>query len=227
MQMIKIFIFLSFISANFFCQGLSEILLYSSPDPNSNYVVLSEGESIDGYTKQGNQIFGGEIDCNINPLKGVDIQSFQVLPGTKYSRDKNRVYYPIKVTCKDYEDCGVCYYDSVEVKNANPAKFEYLGKGYAKDSNYVFYRGRIISAADNSTFRLISCPDEMIFATDANNVYNGDVVFEGADPSTFRYEEVEVQVEGTNHILVDKNKKWAFYNNSDIIQIGKENNKIN
>jgi hypothetical protein len=89
----------------------------------AQWTPLKNKERIDGYTRINNSIYGGEIDCNISPLKDVDANSFEAFPGSLYGLDKNRVYYPIMRNCVDYEDCGVCYYMEYIVEGANPKSF--------------------------------------------------------------------------------------------------------
>ena len=94
---------------------------------DKGWIELNDKERIDGYTRIGDSIFGGEIACNIEPLRGIDIKSFKVLPGTLYAKDTNHVYYPLAIPCIDYTDCGVCYYGKVIVERANSMTFKYLG----------------------------------------------------------------------------------------------------
>lgn len=107
------------------------------------WTTLNNKERIDGYTKIGDSIFGGEIACNVKPLNGIDIKSFKVLAGTKYAKDNIHVYYPLEIPCVDYEDCGVCYYGKIIIDNANPRTFKYLGKDYATDGENVFFSWKI------------------------------------------------------------------------------------
>jgi hypothetical protein len=104
------------------------------------WTSLNDKEQIDGYTRIGDSIFGGEIACNITPLKNIDFKSFEVLAGTKYAKDTNHVYYPLEIFCVDYADCGVCYYSKIILENANPDSFRYLGKDYATDNKHVYFR---------------------------------------------------------------------------------------
>jgi hypothetical protein len=73
------------------------------------WLALNNKERIEGYTRIGDSIFGGEIGCNVKPLKDIDVKTFKVLAGTNFAKDKNHVYYPLEEHCVDYTDCGVCY----------------------------------------------------------------------------------------------------------------------
>jgi hypothetical protein len=107
------------------------------------WTSLKNKERVDGYTRIGDAIFGGEISCNVKPLKDIDVETFQVLPGTKYAKDKNHVYYPIAIICRDYSDCGVCYYSDIIVPDAAVDTFRYLGNEYATDGKNVYFRGEL------------------------------------------------------------------------------------
>jgi len=146
-----------------------------------SWVSLKDKESIDGYTRIGDSIFGGEIACNIEPLKGIDIETFVVLAGTSYAKDKSNVYYPISVDCIDYEDCGVCYFSKIVIERANPENFKYLGKEYATDGKNVYFRGELIPDADGETFKVINGPEFFFFATDKNYVFKHNEKFGIAD----------------------------------------------
>jgi hypothetical protein len=118
------------------------------------WTILQKNECIDKYTRIGDSIFGGEIACDIEPLKNLDAKSFQVLPGTGYAKDKNHVYFPINTSSIDYSDCGVCFFEEILVENANPVTFQYLGKDYATDGKLVFFRGQLLENANGPTFRV-------------------------------------------------------------------------
>ena len=185
------------------------------------WTPLKDKERIDGYTKVGDSIFGGEIDCNIKPLKNIDIKTFKVLAGTKYAKDTNHIYYPIETNCIDYTDCGVCYYSKVILENANPATFQYLGKDYATDGKLVFFRGQLLQGADGATFKVIEGPEYFYFATDKNSVYKHDKIFAGADPATFNYlkNDPRNKVLENRYIIGDKNSKWEYIPPDQIVKI--------
>jgi len=185
------------------------------------WTSLNNNERIDGYTKIGDSIFGGEIDCNIKPLKNIDIKTFKVLAGTKYAKDTNRVYYPKETNCIDYEDCGVCYYSKIILENANSATFQYLGKDYATDGKLVFFRGQLLLGADGATFKVIEGPQYFYFATDKINVYMHNKIFTDADPATFNYLKSEPRNREleNRYIIGDKNSKWEYIPPDQVIKI--------
>jgi len=181
---------------------------------NAEWTPIRNDEKIDGYTRIGDSIYGGEIACNISPLKGIDIETFKVYPGTKYAKDKNHVYFPLKINCVDYEDCGVCYYSTIIIDGANPSTFKYLGNDYATDGKKVFFRGNLISVADGATFKVIEGPQYFYFAVDKNYVYRTDRIFPEADPSTFYFDKSNKQniisEFDSKYIIGDKSNKWEF-----------------
>jgi len=191
-----------------------------------SWVSLKEKESIDGYTRIGDSIFGGEIACNIEPLKGIDIETFIILAGTKYAKDKNNVYYPIGVGCIDYEDCGVCYFSEIIMERASPESFKYLGKEYATDGQNVYFRGELMPNADGKTFKVINGPEFFFFATDKNYVYKHNDIFNNADSKTFYYDKTDKRniVREYEHrfIIGDRNKEWEFIPPNTINEIKKE-----
>ena len=192
---------------------------------NKGWIILKENERIDGYTRVGNSIFGGEIDCNIEPLMGVDAQSFKVLPGTSYAKDRNHVYYPLVVPCIDYSDCGVCFYGEIIIKSANPETFEYLDKEYAVSGRNTYFRGELIPQADGKTFRVVDGPEQFYFAVDTNYVYIYDRIFKEADPSTFYYDKNDkrntTDLLMEKYIIGDKNHKWQYSPLYTLKELGK------
>lgn len=181
---------------------------------NIGWIELNDKESVDGYTKIGNSIFGGEIACNVKPLKKIDVKSFKVLAGTRFAKDTNHVYYPLEITCIDYEDCGVCYYDKIIVERASPKTFKYIDKDYATDGNRVYFRGVLIPNADGMTFRVINGPEYFYFAVDKNNVYKHNQILENADPLTFYYDKNDKRNIDTEYqhkfIIGDEKNVWEF-----------------
>ena len=190
------------------------------------WTSLNDKERIDGYTRIGDSIFGGEIACNIKPLKNIDTKSFKVLPGTKYAKDTVHVYYPIETNCIDYTDCGVCYYSKIILDNANPSNFRYLSKEYATDGKLVFFRGQLLQGADGATFKVIDGPEYFYFATDKFHVYKHDKVFNDADPATFYYDKTDPRTKASEYdniyIIGDKNYEWEYIPPDQIKKVDKK-----
>lgn len=193
-----------------------EDIIYRSDEftDNNNWITLGDKESLGGYTRIGDSIFGGEINCNIKPLKDIDVESFKVLAGTEYAKDKNFVYYPTGVFCVDYTDCGVCYYKDVIVENANPESFQLIEKDYSKDDQHIYFRGELLSGADESSFKVIDGPAFFYFAKDKNHVYKHGEIFKDADPETFYFEKENPEniISTYDHkfIIRDKDNVWEF-----------------
>jgi len=190
------------------------------------WTLLKDKERVDKYTRIGDSIFGGEIACNVKPLKNVDAKTFKVFAGTKYAKDKNHVYYPLAIPCIDFTDCGVCFYGKVIIESAHPEDFKYLGKEYATDGKNVYFRGELIKSADGETFKVIDGPEFFYFATDKNFVYKHNTLFKDADPSTFYFDKSDKrnmnQKYGSKYIIGDKNKQWEFIPPNTINEIEKQ-----
>jgi DKNYY family len=190
------------------------------------WTSLNNKERIDGYTRIGDSIFGGEIACNIKPLKNIDTKSFKVLAGTKYAKDTNHVYFPIQTFCVDYADCGVCYYSKIILENANPVSFQYLGKEYATDGKLVFFRGQLLQGADGATFKVIDGPEYFYFSIDKYHVYKHDKIFNDADTATFYYDKTDprniASEYGSRYIIGDKNNEWEYIPPDQIKSVDKK-----
>jgi hypothetical protein len=193
-------------------------------EDNKGWILLEDKVSVDGYTRIGDSIFGGEIACNIRPLKKIDIKTFEVLPGTKYARDINHVYYPLAIPCIDYSDCGVCFYGKIIINEANPETFKYLGKEYAVDGHNAYFRGEKIQDADGQTFRIVNGPEFFYFAVDSNKVYIHNKVFKEADPKTFYFDSTDKRnIPGMAQkiIIADKAHEWQYSPPTTIEEIEK------
>ena len=192
----------------------------------NEWASLNDKERVDGYTRIGDSIFGGEIACNVKPLNDIDVKTFKVLAGTKFAKDINHIYYPLAEHCIDYMDCGVCYYAKIVVENAKPSTFRYLGKEYATDGDNVYFRGELLQGADGATFKVIDGPEFFFFATDKQHVYRHDQVFSGADPATFHLAKDDPRNDfsqyGSKYIIADKNKVWEYAPPIQIKEISKK-----
>jgi hypothetical protein len=114
------------------------------------WIKLKNGEDCDGYLRKDNDIYGLNLpDKNdyhyFDPLTDVDITTFEVCKGSGgYAKDKNRVYYPIVVTCEDAYEYSGCYFEEYVIEGADPVTFKYLGDGYAVDKNNMYRYGEMI-----------------------------------------------------------------------------------
>lgn len=193
------------------------------------WTQLNNKERIDGYSRIGDSIFGGEIACNVSPLNNIDIHTFKVLAGTQYAKDTNHVYYPLETICNDYTDCGVCYYSKVIIESASPAFFKYLGKDYATDTKLVFFRGKLLQDTDGASFKVIEGPQYFYFATDKYHVYMHDKIFQDADPETFYYDSTDlrnnVSEYDNRYIIGDKDNEWEYIPPDQIKKVDKKNDR--
>ena len=179
------------------------------PKEGKKWVKLNNQESTEWFTKIDTVVYCGEIFCNVEPMKNVDANSFEVIPNSNYAKDKNKVYYPIEIPCIDFSDCGVCYCGKYVIENANPKTFEYLGKDYARDGRLVFFRGQKLNKADGETFMVIEDLDLSSFAKDKNHVFIFDEIFEEPDAKTFYYDKDDERNK-TKTIIGDKDYEWEY-----------------
>ena len=99
-----------------------------------------------------------------------------------------------------------CFYvGDKAITIADPATFEHLGQGYAKDAKQVYYLQHVLADADPQTFQLVSPNhDERWaksfagYAKDANRVYHHEKVLQDADADTFTVED-EREFKDKNH----------------------------
>ena len=81
--------------------------------------------------------------------------------------------------------------EQILIDGADSKTFEYLGNGYAKDVNQVYYfsnerTGALIVGADPKTFEFV--PDHIYsYSRDNYHVYGAGVALKNANPKTFQY----------------------------------------
>lgn len=190
------------------CFGL---LVLADLNVLAQWKVLTEGQRVNHFRMHKGQVYCGELGCGAEPIS-VDTETFRVWEDTDYAKDKNNVYYPIKLVCIDYEKCGVCYCDTFIILEANPATFTYLGHDYSTDGDRVYFRGENIKKADAATFKVFDGAEFMFFATDKNNVYMHNKVFEAADPRTFVYDSTHPLNDSLIHqtVVRDRESVWIY-----------------
>lgn len=111
------------------------------------WVSLRDGETIDGYTRLNDNIYGGYADSiymqtHMKALSGIDMKTFKVCKGTGYAKDIHHVYYPLKIRCEDASEYGGCYFVEYIIDDAISATFKYIGHGYATDGEKLYDEGR-------------------------------------------------------------------------------------
>ena len=104
---------------------------------------LEDHEQLNGYFRLEDKIYCGEVAFNGWPMENVDAETFEVLAGTQYARDKNHVYYPLETICVDGEDWGCCYCTKYVMEDVDPLKFRYLNDEYARGEYLLFHRGKM------------------------------------------------------------------------------------
>jgi hypothetical protein len=177
-----------------------------------SWLNLTDSNTLDGYSAINKNIFHGGPGSP--PLKGVDFDSFQVLSGNNYARDKNRVYYPISEVCVDSLRFGYCYANEYIVKGAKPKSFRYLGKGYATDGKLVFFRGVLVAGADGTSVELVQGPELFYSIKDSKHVFIYNDALNKADPKTFQFWKNVYRAPETDasplYLLRDRYRVWMF-----------------
>ncbi|MDH5476478.1 MAG: DKNYY domain-containing protein [Cyclobacteriaceae bacterium] len=99
-------------------------------------------------------------------VRGVDIQSFEVLDNDEYAKDKHHIYKK---------------YDTIDHKGVDLPTFQMFEHSfYALDKNNVFYKAyfknfSVMKGVDMATFK-----ERAFYAKDKNNYYiHGDIIKEG------------------------------------------------
>ena len=174
------------------------------------WIPLMESQKNGNYFILEGQVYCGEVAYNSYPLEEINTESFEVLSGTEYARDKNHVLYPLTNICVDGKNWGNChcveyiiegadpksfeyagdeysldktstYFRGIRIKELSPAEFELLGDDYARDSSQLFFRGKPLENIALLEFQNLS----QGYASNYEFVlYNGKIL-EGVDPSTF------------------------------------------
>jgi hypothetical protein len=128
-------------------------------------------------------------------VEGADPDSFSPF-WWNLGKDRDHVYSEDKVLPLDsamlkvWEDEYISdnrsvfslFYDPKKMEGADGATFASVGKGFGKDKEHVYWKGRVIERADPKTFSVLS-PD---VSKDANHVFFEDKIIADADPMTFR-----------------------------------------
>ncbi|MCX6799851.1 MAG: DKNYY domain-containing protein, partial [Candidatus Falkowbacteria bacterium] len=139
-------------------------------------------------------------------IEGVDVKTFNVLPGTEYASDINFIYHPqypdgtigkialIKNSADKPEIIGrtfaryqnKVYCGSYELAGADAASFQSMSQFYAKDSQKVYSADCVILDGLNaSSAALIKEMEKQAYIKDAQSVFFLSKKIEGADPSSF------------------------------------------
>ena len=132
-------------------------------------------------------------------ITGADRNTFQVL-NNSWSKDSTSVYYRTSriggmnaatfvAINEEYGHDATQYvrtYNAFGTYSVNA--LEILGAGYARVGSQIYYERNLISAADASSFQVVSDYPHSI-ATDSNNLYIGNTIITGTsiDMNSFKY----------------------------------------
>lgn len=117
-----------------------------------------------------------------------DVKSFKPISQT-YAVDKNFVFFQEKI-----------------IENEKPENFTYLGDGYARGSQGIYWIGGLLKHIDTDTFTFINSGDTQVtsYGKDKNAIYcGGDVLT--TDINSFR----SLKERAGKHYFADK--KYVYY----------------
>lgn len=149
------------------------------------------------------------------PVEGADPVSFESITDS-YGKDASHVYYELKeipgadpATFKVFNiqwgrDTQDVYFQYRPIEACDPSTFELLREDWQRDSQCVYFQGRKAPDADPASFVILN----YWFGKDKNHVYSNDPsIIEGADPATFKINEVcKVCGEDKNGCYMDNKK---------------------
>lgn len=145
------------------------------------WLKLEESEKSGDYFILDEEVYCGEVAHNSYPLKKIDFESFEVLSGTDYAKDKNHVLYPLQTICVDGRNWGNCHCTEYIIEGADPLTFEYIGDGFAKDKKNVYSGGVKIKNAISNEFENLGEG----YARDLSHVYFRSKILNEVDPNSF------------------------------------------
>ncbi|HXI71454.1 MAG TPA: DKNYY domain-containing protein [Verrucomicrobiae bacterium] len=144
-------------------------------------------------------------------LRTADIESFTVLDAgyylgdygatfNGYAKDKNGIWFYSRTIGKPHL-----------LKKADPASFEVLPYGYARDAKRVFSKGLLIAKADPASFRLIS----QRYTRDHNRIFYGNTAIEDVDCGSFEIVDPKKNQAKDKHRLYERHQQVdAYYSGS-------------
>lgn len=112
----------------------------------------------------------------VTKIENTDPDSFEILWGTHYMKDRNQVYFYQE---KDY---GEIIIKILEDADPNTFVIKDSTSPYTKDFRNVYWNAEKIADAQANTFKLIM---RTAYGTDGKNVYYESKKLEDADPYTF------------------------------------------
>lgn len=135
-------------------------------------------------------------------VPGADVVSLEVVR-KPLIRDKQDYYYkttPMHVKdvssfkiLKWFEDdfwardSQCAYFDTVRIDGVDLSSFKILEMSTAKDSNHVYYFGRVIPDADPATYEILGYS---AYSRDKSHIWCGDDLLEDVDYATFTVDDV-------------------------------------
>ena len=125
-------------------------------------------------------------------IKNADVNSFEVMKNSMYTKDKNNIYYSNR-----------------KIIGADLPTFQIGSDGFSKDKNNIYFGGKKILGVDRDTIKIIELP----YIKDKNNVYYGNKKIEGADKNTF---ELTYDFKSVVNNYYSKDKNNVYYENKKL-----------
>lgn len=113
-----------------------------------------------------------------------------------FAKDRDWVYYQgqaisqlpedFKVMSREYgRDQLYAYYRGEVVQGSKGSRFRLLRHGYAKDTEHVYFNGKILTK-DVANFKMLKYENGNAFAKDSEQVYINGSVMKNKDPRTYQ-----------------------------------------
>lgn len=139
---------------SFYVLLLVTLVSCTNKEVPADFVGQGEWKSLDNleyhdyYVKFQDHIYGVDLGTSIqteymwyDTLK-VDTSTFEYNTASDYTKDKNKVYYPITVECIESDVyLGACVLREYVVEGADPETFRYIGDEYAIDKDNMYFKG--------------------------------------------------------------------------------------
>ncbi len=157
--------------------------VYWAKDKNNVYYKRESVNGVDlptfevinhEYGKDENNVYwSSQFFTKVFIIEGIDPATFEFVNGDKYAKDKDGSFYI------DNTSEGFPFIRRVDSEN-----MDFLGYGYSRDENYVYYKNSVIEGAIPANFRIFR-GQVITYAVDENYVYCLGEKLDNSDSSTF------------------------------------------
>lgn len=163
----------------FFAIGIpvSVAIFLMTRDDGGKNLLQSKSYGSSYFVRDNGKVYALKMGDGYFELKGADIRTFKPLHfereyGSLTGKDKNNVFAVDK-----------------KIEGIDVNHVQYLGLGFTKDLENVFFRTQKISEADVESFQSLKHSSgfntlAFTYATDTNHVYYREMIVQGANPKT-------------------------------------------